>query len=380
MAMQEVLDIDHFVSNTQIKQMMRKIKGNCMRGFFMGLLILFLAHTGYSKEKQHEKITPVDYSIADHWLSLPAPVKAVDVFYVYPTVWGNKSTPHNPKAPGDPEATPHVCTINNTSMVKGACLTFETQAKAFETVGNIYAPYYRQANVPSIMGHVEKEPLHDVTAAFDYYIKHFNHGRPFILAAHSQGSGILMLLLPDIAKKPELYNRMIAAYLIGGHIQQSFLDKANKELPDKTQKLKFATGPNDTGVIISFNTRSPSWRDANTRKNQEPDLVINPMTWTRDEAVATIAQGGGSLMPNGADLGHFSNVSQYADARVDIKNGLLICSTSAESYSADIKTPEGISVNFAALGPGNYHMFDYWFYYYNIRENAENRVNKFLGK
>ena len=31
-------------------------------------------------------------------------------------------------------------------------------------------------------------PKADVFAAFDYYIKHYNNGRPFILAGHSQGS------------------------------------------------------------------------------------------------------------------------------------------------------------------------------------------------
>ena len=28
-----------------------------------------------------------DYSQASHWLSIPAPVMAVDVFYLYPTCW-----------------------------------------------------------------------------------------------------------------------------------------------------------------------------------------------------------------------------------------------------------------------------------------------------
>ncbi len=359
---------------------MRERKGNSLSGFWLVFFILFIAHTGYSKELS-ENITPVDYTQADHWLSLPAPVKPVDVFYIYPTVWGNKSTPGNPKASFDPEAIPHISALTDTSMVIGARLTFETQASAFETVGNIYAPYYRQANVPSILGHVTQEPLQDVKAAFDYYISHFNQGRPFILAGHSQGAGILMLLLPEIAKNPEVYNRMIAAYLIGGHVKKSFLDQVNKGLPVKNKKLAFATGPNDTGVIISFNTRSPKWRDAQKSQSpQDSDLVINPITWTLDETVATVAEGLGSFMPHSNELLPSSKVPQYADARVDKKNGLLICSTAEENSSANIITPKGISLNFAALGPGNYHMFDYSFYYFNIRENAQNRVNKFLGK
>jgi hypothetical protein len=30
------------------------------------------------------------------------------------------------------------------------------------------------------------------------------------------------------------------------------------------------------------------------------------------------------------------------------------------------------------FGPGVFHSFDYPFYYFNIRENAENRVEKFV--
>jgi hypothetical protein len=57
-------------------------------------------------------------------------------------------------------------------------------------------------------------------------------------------------------------------------------------------------------------------------------------------------------------------VPQYADARIDITNGVLICST------ADTNT---IGIQ------GIYHNFDYPFYYFNIRSNAANRVTKFLG-
>ena len=31
------------------------------------------------------------------------------------------------------------------------------------------------------------------------------------------------------------------------------------------------------------------------------------------------------------------------------------------------------------MGLGIYHSFDIPFYYYNLRQNAENRANKFLG-
>ena len=60
----------------------------------------------------------------------------------------------------------------------------------------------------------------------------------------------------------------------------------------------------------------------------------------------------------------------YANAQIDTAKGVLICS------SADV----------AALAPGNlllpegvYHSYDYPFYYFNIRANAADRINRFLS-
>ena len=35
-----------------------------------------------------------------------------------------------------------------------------------------------------------REPKADVFAALDYYFENYNHGRPYILAGHSQGSNL----------------------------------------------------------------------------------------------------------------------------------------------------------------------------------------------
>lgn len=37
--------------------------------------------------------------------------------------------------------------------------------------------------------------LQDIEHAFDYYLKHYNQGRPFILAGHSQGAKSVIELL-----------------------------------------------------------------------------------------------------------------------------------------------------------------------------------------
>ena len=310
-----------------------------------------------NKTQKLDNIT--DYSKSEHWLSLPVSAdKKVDVFYLYPTAWQKVD-----------ENEPNICAIDNPSMLKGSKAAFDRQATAFEPVGNIYAPFYRQvdaayslslslAEQEKLVGGIPKE---DAFAAFEYYMKNYNNGRPFILAGHSQGSNILVYLLSEYMKKnPKAYDKMVAAYVIGYSVTDEYLAK--------NSHLKFAEGPNDTGVIMSYNTEAP------TIEGKNPVVlpgakVINPITWTREEKLATAEEGLGSTLPN-EDL-KFVPVGKYADARIDKEKGVLICST------ADV---EKLSPGNKVFGKGIYHRLDYSFYYFNIRENAENRAKNFLSK
>jgi hypothetical protein len=302
-----------------------------------------------------------DYSKPEHWLSLHySAVKEVDVFYIYPTSWQN-----DPKVPNEKSA-PHVCRIDNPSMLIGSKEAFESQATAFETVGNIYAPYYRQVDAGYALSvGIEKRdellrgiPKTDVFTAFDFYIKHYNRGRPYILVSHSQGSLLMMFLLSEYMKEnPEIYKRMIAAYVIGYSITKDFL--ANNP------HLKFAEGPADTGVIISYNTEAPAI-EGTSFLVLPGAIAINPITWTREEIPATVEQSLGSRIDFD---GTYVDKFKYADARVDKKRGVVICNVDPTTLPPKTHWAKGI-----------YHTHDYGLYYYNLRENAANRAKKFLGK
>ena len=60
---------------------------------------------------------------------------------------------------------------------------------------------------------------------------------------------------------------------------------------------------------------------------------------------------------------------RYADARIDKAKGVVICST------VDV---EKLSPGNQVFPKGIYHHYDYLFYYFNLRENAANRTNKFF--
>lgn len=335
-----------------------------MKLFFpiSALLGMISINPGFS---QHKSVNPdvTDYSDPGHWLSLPVhPSKSVDVFYIYPTTYHKVN-------PADPDYSP----IDNPIMLKGATVAFSNQATAFETAGNIYAPYYRQGTLPD---HLMKEndvlkvvagspSFNDIVAAFDFYIKNYNKGKPFILAGHSQGSLMLLPLLAQyMAAHPAVYKRMVAAYVIGVPVTARYMSE-NKH-------LKFAEGPEDTGVIISYNTEAPNVPvGGNFVMGENIGLVINPLNWKRDETLAKASESLGSFLPGTDNV--YTKVPVYADARIDLAKGVLICS-SVEGNTLARNFPS------SKFGPGVYHMWDYPLYYYNLRENAERRVNKFQGK
>ncbi len=300
----------------------------------------------------HAEPIATDYANPAHWISVPVVVdKKVDVFYLAPTAWQKL----------DANA-PNICEIDEPTLLIGATAAFGRQATAFAPVGNLYAPYYRQADLSP----VEREkviggiPTQDAVAAFDYYLQHFNKGRPFILAGHSQGSNIISNILAGYMKQhPEVQARMVAAYVIGYSVTGEYLAKH--------PHLKFAEGPDDTGVIISYNTESPDVAPGSNIVTTAGGIAINPISWTRGETLATAAKNLGSIMP--AD-GVFVPVAHFADARVDKTKGVVICA----AVDADKLFRPGSFVK------GVFHSYDYLFYYYNLRQNAANRVEKHFDK
>ena len=321
------------------------------------LMVTFLDNTApytVTASAEDSQNTP-DYSQHGNWLTADmSGSKPVDVFYLYPTAYQ--------KGEGDP----NYCAVDNASMIKGANGAFNRQATAFLPVGNIYAPYYRQADatyilsMPSIADQDEAIrliPAADAMAAFQYYLDHFNNGRPFILAGHSQGSNVLLLLLAEIKDRPEIYDKMVAAYVIGFSVTQDYLDQ--------NPPLKFATGPDDTGVIISYNTEAEGVTQSPVVRPGA--LAINPISWTRTDAEAPNEDNLGSITLITGTLADLTPVMNLASAQVDTSRGVVVCKSVDPTRYALPGWPAGV-----------YHTYDYPFYYYNLRANAQNRVDHYL--
>ena len=309
-----------------------------------------------------------DYSDPGLWLSADTTgTLPVDIFYLYPTSYVATSS-----------AAPIIGPIDDPGMIAGAKVAFARQATIFQPVGNVYAPYYRQADAAdrSVMPQAQQDavvagaPTQDGIAAFDYFIKHFNHGRPFIVVGHSLGSNVMANLLSQyMGVHPDVNKRMVAAYVVGYSITPSYLAK--------NPFLKFATNANDTGVICSWNTEGPSLTSTNP-VTLPGGIAINPISWTRNETTATAEQNLGSILLNPANGGWpildtdgaLKRYMNLIDARVDLARGVVVCSSVPETDVASIV---------AGFPRGVYHPFDYPFYYYNVRWNAANRAARFTS-
>lgn len=300
--------------------------------------------------------TSIDYSNKNYWLSNPEnPNKKVDVIYFYPTAYFS------------PDITQcAISDIDDEGMVSKAMGFVNSNCLVFDESCNIYAPLYRQSDVSyasslddskfsSFMNFTSSQ---DPTDAIDYYFKNLNHGKPFMLAGHSQGSATLMKLLENyFSEHTEYLERMIAAYSIGFSVTNDFLISH--------PYLKFSEGAFDTGVIVSWNTEGPGNKDANNFVVEKGAISINPLNWKRDDTYAPISENLGSYINGEA-------INGVADAQLDLERGVVV--VTAEEAKKYVMAPQFQSI----FGPESYHNQDYGFFQENLKKNVKDRIKSYF--
>ncbi len=303
---------------------------------------------------------PTDYSNKEHWLSLPEITKDVDAFYIYSTSYIESSFE---------EGAPDYAPLDNPEMIMRALGEYETNASVFEESCNVFVPWYRQMGI-KYASEVQKKtgsldaglaglPYTDMKAALDYFFEKCNNGRPFIIAAHSQGSALLKYVLKNYFKEhQDYYKRMVAAYPIGFSITKDDLEQY--------PYLKFAEGESDAGVIISYNTEGPKnvEENANNKVVLPGAISINPLNWKRDETYAPASENKGSIvleMDGTTPVRKIVNLD--VDAQVNLARGVIVTTT---------KEPVTNMPDF--FGPASFHENDYSFFYKNLQENVAKRI------
>jgi hypothetical protein len=287
----------------------------------------------------------------------------VDVFFVHPTTYLVGSA-HNARY-DEPGAA--------STQIEQGVLRF--QASAFNACCRIYAPHYRQAALSAFwsLGEDDAKAAYevayaDVVRAFDYYVAHENHGRPFILASHSQGSlHALRLLEERIAGRP-LSERLVAAYVIGYYV------------PADIGRLGIAVcdSPTQTGCLVDWNTVKEGVRGSDREESrfiwwegryQHPAgralVCVNPLNWRAGgKAGAELNLGALPGVRPGEEL--LPVVPRLTGAQCD---GALL--------HIDIALSQRRGFANALTLFGSYHVYDYNIFYTNIRVNAEDRVRAY---
>lgn len=215
---------------------------------------------------------------------------------------------------------------------------------------NYYSPYYRQVSMQS-WGSEETAmarlpiAMADVMRSWDYYLKHFNQGRPFVIAGFSQGAHAMMDIMKHMPDS--VAERMVAAYCIGYRVTER--DLAN------CRHLRPAQGPTDTGVTICFNSvRSAEGEvDVVSRGNL---FAINPVNWRTDTVSAPFVLYG-------------RRKNDTLSVSLDPATKLLYVKGYQQKYIMSV------------IGkPGNYHYMELKFYWPYIRQNIADRVDAFLKR
>lgn len=214
---------------------------------------------------------------------------------------------------------------------------------------NYYSPFYRQVSMNSWLTPEKayrRLPLSigDVMNSWQYYLEHFNEGRPFILAGYSQGADAILKIIKNMPDT--VYQRMVAAYFIGF--------KLAPEDVDSVDNIRLAEGATDIGVTIAFNSlRSP---ECMLFFSEGTAACINPVNWRTDSVSSTFVNYG-------------RRRNDTLSVRCDPECKHLIVS----GWKKETIMP------FLGI-PGNYHHMELRFYYPYIRQNMADRVAAFLKK
>jgi len=324
--------------------------------FFLSFIFFASCSPRRSFENSQHPPAP-DYSNENSWIALPwradwgdsvppgCDLKEdqknakVDVFYIHPTVyltgrnWNGDLTDKS---------------LNNRC---DRCVKF--QGSAFNACGRIFAPRYRQAIFKSFFDSIQGPKAialayEDVKAAFQYYLDHWNKGRPIILVGHSQGARHTVSLLKDFFDGKKLQKQLVAAYPIGMPISKT-----------EFKHIPLADSATQTNCFITWNTFT--WGTASSIRNgiYKGSACVNPLTWKTDDTYAPSALNMGGL--------------PFSYKRID----KAICDAQIQDGLLWIHSPK--ARGYLRL-KNYYHLVDVNLFYMNLRKNAADRAAAFLVK
>ncbi len=233
------------------------------------------------------------------------------------------------------------------------------QSSIFNEAGRIFAPRYRQAHLSAYFPISKEDTVQaaqafelaylDIKTAFEYYLAHYNGGRPIVIASHSQGSTHSKRLLKEFFDDKPLKNNLVVAYVIGMAVDPKYLPN-----------IAVCQSPTQTGCICSWRTYKNNYKPAFVEKEKFNSIVTNPLTW--DSSIPHANRD----LNKGAVLTKFNTISpRVSDATVTDK---VLWTGKPHFFGNILYTTK------------NYHVADMNLFYLSIRENVQTRIKAFRKK
>ena len=324
--------------------------------FFISCSPAFEKHI--SAYVSNNKSNAPDYSRLEYWAahpykkdpadSIPAPLQhstikdsVVDVFFLHPTTFGSKND------------TDWNADINDAYInARTDYTTILYQASMFNEC-RIFAPRYRQAHIRAYFTKDTADAAkafdiayEDIKTAFQYYLDHYNQGRPIIIASHSQGTTHAERLLKEFFENTPLKSKLVVAYITGMAIPKNYFSVLTP-CKDSAQ----------TGCFVGWRTYKTGYEPDFVKKENGNSYVTNPLTWT------TTSEYAPRSLNRGAVLKKFNKISgEVADAQ--IHDDVLWIHRPHFPGSFFYRTK-------------NYHIGDLNLFYINIRDNIHTRIHAF---
>lgn len=297
----------------------------------------------------------LNYADSLNWAYLPeaAANETADVFFVCPTVFFGSDESCNMSLSDEAAKKDFMGAVN---MEKGI----------YDTNARFFAPYYRQAglNVYEMSSEEREQYLEsayrDVEDAFDYYLDHYNEGRPIILAGFSQGADMCLRLMKERFDNESLADQLIACYAVGWSLTEDELSAH--------PHLRFAQSADDIGVIVSFNSEAEDVQDSLIVPSGTKTLAINPLSWETGTEIADRSLNDGACFPD-TDGSITEEIGAFTGAYIDSDRGTLkVTDVNEADYPPQLDIFED----------GVYHVYDYQFFYRDLQDNVKTRTDAFL--
>ena len=294
----------------------------------------------------------VDYARKENWAWYGiGEEKGADVFLICPTVDMNDE--YNMSMTDEETKANFLGALN---MERGI----------YEDSARLFAPYYQQAAMKVYrLTPQQREPYmelayRDVSAAFSYYLKQENQGRPIILAGFSQGADMCYRLLEEFFGDEKLARQLVAVYAIGWPL--------TGEMTEKYPQMKAAQCADDIGTIVSFECEAEGVEDTFIVPSGTKALSINPLNWRTDST------------PAGKEENRGACFTDYSGSIV-LDAGAL-CGGYLDEGRGVMKVTDVSPADYPAVVPGlpegAYHVYDYQFFFRNLQENVKLRVDTYL--